>query len=417
MIANARLLFVLSAAVASSRAQDIVVDWSSATISAVRTAGSPPPAASRIFAIVHIAMHDAVNGLRPRYDSWMAHANAPRDASAEAAATTAARDVLVAICPAQSAAFDTLNTTILARIADGGPKTRGIAWGQQVATEVRAARANDGSANTAPYPGSNEPGRWRPHISFGGIVRPALLPLWGSVTPFALRSGSQFRPDLPPALPTFQYAIEVLITQYFGGLANSLRTPEQTEVARFWSYGPGTCTPPGHWNQIANAVAANRTMSLAERARAYALLNIAIADAAIVSWDCKYVMGYWRPITAIQLADQDHNPITQPDTTWMPLLETPPFPEYTSGHSTFSAAAAVVLAEVFGTDNVRFAVGSDDLPGVMRNYRSFSEAAWESGLSRVLGGIHFWSANVRGLSSGFETGNYTLRNVLRRRRG
>jgi membrane-associated phospholipid phosphatase len=345
----------------------------------------------------------------------MNHAGAPRIGSVEAAATTAARDAMVALYAAHSTTFDTLNDSILAGIRDGLSKTNGIAWGQQVAREVLAARANDGSSNTAPYLGSTVPGLWRPTLSFGNVVRPALLPLWGRVVPFCLTGGNQLRPERPPALPSLRYALEVLQVQYFGGRGTSLRTPEQTEIARFWGYGPGTSTPPGHWNQVALVVATQRPRALAEHAQIFARLNIALADAGIVSWDCKYEYGLWRPITAIQLADQDGNPITRPDVEWMPLLETPPFPEYTSGHSTFSAAAAAVLGDAYG-DRVRFSVGSDDLPGVLRTYRSFSEAAWESGMSRIYGGIHYLSANLNGLRNGWQCGALVNRLMLRRQR-
>lgn len=412
MLRNSTACLILAT---SALSQDAVLDWNLTALAAVRTAGTPPPSASRILAMLHISMFDAVNGLDPRYEQYARHAQAPRNASSPAAAITAARDLLIAVYPAQRATFEARATSLLAQIPDGEPKTRGMAWGTVVATDIVTLRTGDGSANTAPYPGSTEPGRWRPHISFGGQVRPALLPLWGSVRPFGLRSGDQFRPSLPPALRSLQYAIEQWITQYYGGRDGSLRNAEQTEIARFWAYGPGTATPPGHWNEIAYEVARTRQDRLVERARQFALLNIALADAAIVSWDCKYLMGFWRPITAIQLADTDGNPFTQADRNWMPLLETPPFPEYTSGHSTFSAAAATVLAEVFGSDRVRFTVGSDDLPGVRRTYGSFSEAAWESGLSRIYGGIHYWSANVNGLATGYLTGQHVLRNKLRRR--
>jgi membrane-associated phospholipid phosphatase len=408
-------LLALVCAVAAAPAQDIVLDWNAAALNAIRTASTPPPPASRNLAILHVAIHDAVSGLGQRYDTWMRHAGAPRNASPEAAATTAAHGVMVALYASQSATFDALNATILAGIADGERKTRGIAWGTQVAREVLAARADDGSGNTAPYLGSNEPGRWRPHVSFGGIVRPALLPLWGRVVPFGLRSGRQFRPEAPPPLRSLHWAFDTLHVQLLGERSSPFRTADQTEVARFWGYGPATATPPGHWNQVAQVVAAARSRSLADQAQAFALLNIALADAAIVSWDCKYEFGLWRPITAIPLADQDGNPFTFPDPNWQPLLETPPFPEYTSGHSTFSGAAAAVLGDLYG-DRTGFTVGSDDLPGVRRSYRSFTEAAWESGLSRIYGGIHYMSANVNGLITGWQTGRYVTDNLLRRRR-
>jgi hypothetical protein len=421
MTFSLRLFLASGLMLATARGQDqaggrdIVIDWNNAALTAIRTANTPPPPASRNLAILHASVHDAVNGLNGRYEQFIPHANPPRNASREAAATSAARDVLVALYASQTATFDALNNAILAEIPNGQPKTRGIAWGQQVAREVLANRVNDGSANTAPYPGSNDPGKWRPHLSFGGIVRPALLPLWGRVLPFCLNTSNQLRPPAAPALNTLQYAFEVLFVQFFGGRTSIFRTPDQTEFARFWGYGPMTATPPGHWNQIAQVVAAARPRSLAEHARTFALLNLAMADAAIVSWDCKYEYGYWRPITAIQLADQDGNPLTPPDTTWMPLLDTPPFPEYTSGHSTFSGAAAAVLGHVYG-DRTRFSVGSDDLPGVQRSYQSFTDAAWESGLSRIYGGIHFYSANIYGLSTGWECGRFAVENALSRRR-
>jgi hypothetical protein len=398
----------------SAGARDVVVPWNEAALQAIRTAAMPPPPASRALAIVHVSMHDAVNGIDPKYEHYLVPATAPRDASEEAAAIAAAHDALVALFPTQAGSFDGLQRVMLDRVRNGNAKTQGMAWGQQVAAKILAARANDGAANTAPYPGSNEPGKWRPHLSFGNVVRPALLPLWGRVTPFALTGGSQFRPPVPPALTSVDYALEVLFVQFFGSKNSQYRSRQETEIALFWAYGPATSTPPGHWNQIAQAALRGNRDPLGERARLFALLNIALADACIVSWDCKYQFGLWRPITAIQLADQDGNPFTFPDTGWMPLLETPPFPEYTSGHSTFSGAAAAVLASHFGKDNVRFTVGSDDLPNVRRHYRSFSEAALESGMSRIFGGIHFMSANLWGLFTGYQSGIYAAEHTLRR---
>ena len=398
---------------AAAAAQDAVLRWNDAALAAVRRAATPPPPASRFLAILHAALFDAVNGVAPGYHHYLVAPAAAAGASAEAAATQAAHDALVALYPAQATAFDALNDTILAGIAGGQAKSDGIAWGTHVAHAVLAARANDGSANTAPYPGSNQPGQWRPHLSFGGLIRPALPPLWGQVQPFAVPSTTRFLPPPPPTLTSPQYAIEVRLTQALGAHDGSRRTADQTEAAQFWASGPGTSTPAGHWNTIAAVVAHTRGGSLLEHARLFALLNLALADAAIVCWDCKYHYGFWRPITAIQLADQDGNRHTQPDPHWMPLLETPPFPEYTSGHSTFSAAAAVILALFHGRDNIRFTVGSDDLPNVTRTYHRFSEAAWESGLSRIYGGIHFMSANLHGLACGAEIGQYTWTHYLR----
>ena len=168
---------------------------------------------------------------------------------------------------------------------------------------------------------------------------PPLLPQWPNVTPFAMTSGSQFRPAAPPALDSAEYAANVDEVMRLGGLNSTTRTADQTAIALFWADGGGTFTPPGHWNQIAADVSLERGNTLAERARLFALLNIALADAGISAWDAKYAFDLWRPIDAIRRGDTDGNDATIADPTWTPLLKTPPFPTYTSGHSTFSGAA------------------------------------------------------------------------------
>jgi membrane-associated phospholipid phosphatase len=184
-----------------------------------------------------------------------------------------------------------------------------------------------------------------------------------------------------------------------GGVGGAARTRDQTEVALFWADGEGTVTPPGHWNRIAGGVAAARGLPLVEAARLFALLNAAMADAAVVCWDCKFRFDVWRPVTAVREADP----------TWAPLLPTPPFPAYTSGHSSFSGAAAAVLAASFGADEVPFATTSDGLPGVTRSFRSFSAAAGEAGMSRIYGGIHWSFDNTAGLACGREVGAAVVR--------
>jgi membrane-associated phospholipid phosphatase len=391
---------------------DVVTDWNEVALDAIRTRNTSPPAAARNLAILHVSIYDAVNGIHRTHDEYLVKARAPASAATEAAVTAAARAVLAALYPVDQPLFASIAADMLDRIPAGPSKDKGVAWGRSVAEAILAARANDGSTSTGVWLGSEEPGQWRPTVSFGGVVRPALLPWWGQVKPFALNNGAQFQPPSPPALTSVDYASEVNAVQAIGAIDSTSRTVEQTEIAYFWGYGPGTATPPGHWNQLAQSVAAGQGSSIEQNARLFALLNIAMADAAIVSWDCKYVNNYWRPITAIQLADTDGNPGTIADPAWAPLLPTPPFPEYTSGHSTFSAAAATVLASFFKTDRISFSVGSDDLPGVFRFYESFSDAALESGLSRVYGGIHFPTANVQGLKTGAKTGDYVTQHYL-----
>jgi len=201
------------------------------------------------------------------------------------------------------------------------------------------------------------------------------------------------------------------LTKELGRIDSSTRTVEQTLVARFWADGAGTVTPPGHWNVIARDVARQRGNTLDENARLFAWLNLAEADAGLVAWDCKYAFNFWRPITAIHDAESDGNP-TRRATLVDSIPRDPPFPEYISGHSTFSGAAAAVLAAFFGSDQISFTTTSGDLPSVSRSYQAFSEAAAEAGMSRIYGGIHFMSANLNGLSSGAELGGYVTAHFL-----
>ena len=165
-----------------------------------------------------------------------------------------------------------------------------------------------------------------------------------------MTSGSQFRPPGPPALEGAKYAEEVNYVKEIGKSDSLTRTPDQTAIAKFWANGAGTFTPPGHWNQIAEETATLTGQSLEDSARLFALLNISLADAAISCWDAKYEYNLWRPVTAIRQADTDNNPNTTADPQWLPLVTTPPFPEYMSGHSTFSGAADAVMSSVFGSD-------------------------------------------------------------------
>ena len=409
------LLLCLSATLSAN----VITDWNTAALNAIRQSNTSPPAASRHLAILHIAIYDAVNGIRRTHEPYFVTGAVAPNASIEAAAAAAAHKVLVELYPALGATFNSLYSASLNAVPNGAAKQNGIAWGEFAASTILQLRSNDGSANNVPYtPGTNpDPGEWRPTISFGGVVRPALLPGWGSVKPFALATGSQFRPPRPPKLNSLRYAFDVNQVKELGPATGSTRTREQTEIALFWGYGPATATPPGHWNQIVQAVALQEGNSVEEDARLFALVNIALVDAGIVSWDCKYVFNLWRPITAIQEADTDGNPFTAAEAGWTPLLPTPPFPEYTSGHSTFSAAAAAVLTAFYKARNdrrgdVRFSVGSDDLPGVFRYYDSFADAAIESGMSRIYGGIHFLSANVWGLATGALVGNHVVEQRL-----
>lgn len=386
-----------------------VTGWNATLLEAVRTDSTAPPLASRNMAMVHAAIYDSVNSISKKYSPYRVNIDAPAGASEEAATAAAAHRVLVSVYPAQAVKFNEAYTSSLAKIPDGKSKDDGIALGQQVADQIITWRSTDGASKVVQYTPKTDPGSWVPTPP---AFAPGLLPQWPQVTPFAITSGSQFRPSGPPALDSAKYAEELNYVKEIGKSDSLTRTPDQTAIANFWTNGAGTFTPPGHWNQIAEDASALTGNSLEDCARLFALLNIALADAAIVCWDSKYQYNFWRPITAIRQADKDNNPNTTADPQWQPLLTTPPFPEYMSGHSTFSGAGEAVMNSVFGSD-FGFGDKGDKSINTLRTYENFAQAADESGMSRIYGGIHFMSANVDGLSSGRSLGNYVVQNFLK----
>jgi hypothetical protein len=411
-----KVLFILTvlALVATGSRADVVTDWNSAALAAIKVDRTPPPKAARALAILHVAIYDAVNGITQTHEPYFVTGKPAGVASVEVAASAAAHRVLTALFPAGQTQFDELYTTILAGNPDGPSQRVGIAWGESVAEALLELRSGDHSDAVVPYAPTPGAGFWAPTPP---AFAPALLPQWPGVTPFAMTSGEQFRPLPPPGLESNRWATEYNQVKEIGSATSGTRTLEQTAIARFWADGAGTVTPPGHWNVIARDVAGQQGTTVEENARLFALLNLAEADAAIVSWDCKYRFEFWRPITAIRNGDLDPPVETEKDANWTPLLVTPPFPEYTSGHSTFSGAAATVLAAFFGGDDMAFSTESEDLPGVVRSFASFSAAAQEAGISRIYGGIHFLSANEAGLSSGGALGAYVSENFLKDRPG
>ena len=384
---------------------DVVTDWNTAALKAIRIDRTPPPSASRALAVLHASIYDAVNGISRMRDPYFVQSRVPASASIEAAASAAAHEVLANLFPARAASFDSLHTAILAGIRNGPQKATGIAWGLSVADQILTWRANDNADAIVVPPSGPGPGYWAPTPP---AFAPYLLPQWGFVAPFGMASSPQFRPSGPPALDSAKWVANYNEVKALGAAVGSIRTAEQSLIALFWADGAGTETPPGHWNQIAQGVGAVQGNTVEENARLFALLNIAMADAAICAWDAKYIYDFWRPVTAIRAGDTDGNPATDPDPTWSSFIATPPFPDYVSGHSTFSAAAATVLAMFYGTDNISFTTGSDFLPGVFRSFPSFSAAASEAAISRVYGGIHFRFASEDGLTSGVDIGAWTF---------
>lgn len=405
-----RTFFVAAVCVAGASASaDVITDWNEVLLDAIRTDQTAPPVASRAMAMVHTAMFDAVNGIVGGYEPYMQVGPAPRGASPEAAAAAAAHRVLTELFPAQRASFD----AALADSVDGiprGQRMKGMTYGVRCARSMARLRANDGWDMHVPYEPSDIPGLWVPTPP---AFAPAALPQWGLVTPFCMDSGEQFRVPEPPDIASEAYAADFNEVKSLGSAGSLTRTADQTEIALFWVDGPGTATPPGHWLVIAQGVSEQEGLSLIENARLFALLGLAEGDAGVCSWDNKYAYEHWRPVTAIHRADEDGNAATEPDPAWTPLIPTPPFPTYTSGHSTFSGAGGRILERFFGTDDISFSTTSDGLPGVVRSFTSFSHGAEEAGRSRIYGGIHYEYDNVHGLASGRALADSVFENFLR----
>lgn len=399
---------------------DVVADWNAALLNVVRDwtgisndpyqgriIPEPPPLMARNAALMHLAIFDAINAVQTQYGSYVDKDFGAGNASAEAAAASAAYAVAISIYPG-SREREVWSATLaesLQSLADGPGKTAGIALGQRVAAAVLQSRSGDGSNAVVDYVYDTSPGKWsRTAPDF----LPPMLPQWGQVRPLAIEDITAYRADAPPELTSVEYAEAVDEVMRLGGKDGSARTTDQTEIALYWADGGGTATPPGHWNRIATQISLASGESTLDRARTLALLNMAMADAGIAAWDSKFEYDFWRPIDAIRRADEDGNAATVADTAWLPLLRTPPFPSYTSGHSTFSGAAAAVMTELFG-ENLTFASHSDSHSGltplplaaeITRTFESFNAAAAEAGRSRIYGGIHYRFDDTQGSAAG-----------------
>lgn len=370
----------------------IVEDWNEAFLQAVRKETPPPCLVSRNLPIFHLAIHRAVK----------AAAEQKLDASAQQqAAHLAAHAVFLSFFPSQSKLAEKIDSTVK---TDATPDAVRQLVDQAVKRTFKE-RENDGSSTTIHYVPSDKPGQWRrtpPNF------RPPEFPHWGLVKPFMLEDVKSFRAPPPPALDSPQYAEEVNHLKAIGGKVSTLRTAEQTLIAKFWADFSYTSSPPGHWNEITREICRQRQLPLAETARLFALLNVTLADTCITIWDSKYHYNYWRPVTAIQRADEDSNDATIADKTWEPLLRTPPHPEYVSGHSGISGAAAAILENHFGKDGISFEASSDDVKDTKRRFTSFQTCAEEIAQSRIYGGIHYPAAGSEGLKLGRKIAGYAL---------
>jgi len=398
---------------------DVVIAWDRTLTAAIRADKLNVGLASRAMAMVMGSVYDAVNDIDHAHAVYLTNATVPSTTSAVASASAAAYLVLVALFPDQKAHFDATLAESLATVPNGPARSDGIALGQQVAAAMLAWRANDGSNADPVYKVGTNPGQWQPTPPDYSI---AWGPAWGQVTPFAVPSASDFQPPPPPALGSPEYTAAYNQVMSLGAVNSTTRTADQTQIGYFWAYDTSVYGPPVvRYTQITETLALQQHNSLDQDARLFALADISMADAGISAWDAKYTDSFWRPVTAIQQGNSDGNPNTAGNPSWMPLGSpgdgiranfTPAFPAYISGHATFGGALFQTLTDFYGTDNVAFTLTSDELPGVTRNYTSFSQASQENGESRIYLGIHWQFDATNGIAVGDAIGNYVSQHFL-----
>ena len=382
------------------------MEWNQIALAATATAGQGPLPQARSMTLVQVAVHDAVNSITGKHGTYGAYGPAPAGASPEAAAIAAAHTMLISLFPAQSGTFTPARAASLAARGLTEQDT-GIGVGQGIAASLFAARVNDGASLAQfPYvaPGSGAPGVW---VTIGGAA--ALLPGWGNVATWVIHTGSQFRPDAPPALDSGRWARDYNEVKSLGKSDSTTRTATQTEIGRFW-----LGTPSAIWNSAARGIIDARGLDISDTARTFALMYLAAADASIACWDAKYVYNFWRPQLAIRNGQLDGNDKTDADPTWTPLFPTPPHPEYISGHSTNSSAMGNMLAFLFGDEpGVTIIATSPTNPGFPRQWTKFSEGIDEVIEARIYSGIHYRTSDEVGARVGRQVARFVLNHALR----
>jgi hypothetical protein len=386
---------------------DVVTDWNAIMVTTVSSQN--PFAQGRIAAIVQLAVFEAVNSVEGAYRPYLSEPIAVvRPASAEAAAIAAAHRVLVNYLPASTVALDAARDASLASLPDDARRANGVAAGEAAADAMIVLRANDGSAPPQFYqPASAEPGQWQTTASCppaGGVFLH-----WRNVTPFGIRRADQFRSAPPPPLSSRRYARDLNEVKEVGALDSQTRPAHRADVARFY----GAVLAVGTWNPAVAQVALERRTSLTFNARLFALLNMAINDGLVAVMESKYEHVFWRPETAIRLADLDGNPRTDADPAWQPLLPAPCFPSYGSAHAAASYAARAVAEILLGDSDIEVTLSSPAVPDVVLEYESFEQITGDIDDARVYGGIHFRFDQRAGARQGRRIGAWITRHHLR----
>jgi hypothetical protein len=396
------LTLLCSLAIGAAQA-DTINDWNEtarAVMKAANVGGNP---ASRTLAMVHVAMSDAVNSVQNRYTRYVAMIPFVPDASAEAAASAAARHVLVQLYPNQKALIEEAFTVALKSIPEGAPKSSGLALGEKVAAAVQADRSNDGTHAPDTYRPFTSPGVWVP-------TTPPIFAQYAQAKPWVLKSADQFRPGPPPALTSALYARDYNETKSLGGMRSEARTEAQSASVKFWTQA----NLPDSWQQAARQLSAAKGLTLADNARLFALLNMGIANTFITDWDAKFTYNFWRPVTAIRNGDKDDNEGTERDAGWTPLNATPMHPEYPSQAAIICGVAVAVLEALVGPDpQIPVTVTDFVDPKLKLDFPSIRTMAKQQSDVRVWGGIHFRNSLEVGEEMGRKIGAYLVANAVK----
>lgn len=413
------IALLLSGLLNNTAKADVVLEWNqiASDILVANTDLQNPGMASRSMAMMNLAIYDAFAMTKDQgimfYNYGTGHTSPNLTASSKVAAAQAAHTVLSSIYSDQQTSLDASLATSLSGFSNGTAKTEGIALGQSIGQSILDYRANDGYDSMSQYMPSNAVGHWQSDPLNPG--QQAWGPAWGEVDTFAIQSPTSFLPPPPPSLSSQEYADAYNEVKELGSLNSTSRTTEQTEIANFWAYDrEGMGTPMRMFNDILQTLAVQEGNTEKENVELFAKATVAMADAGIVSWNSKFEYDFWRPVTGIRDGDLDGNALTIGDENWTPLGApggtgnnfTPPFPTYLSGHATFGGAVFQTLIDFYGTDAIDFTLSSEELPGVERDYISFTEAMAENGRSRVYLGIHWNFDDTLGQLAGSEVANY-----------
>ena len=386
----------LAAALFATAARgDVIMDWNAKADALAVEKQLPNAPNARGQAMLHIAMFEAVNAIDRRYAPYKLNLAADKTASREAAAATAAYDVLLALHPDKKADLDAALAASLGGITESEAKSNGVELGKQAAAGIIALRTNDGS---------NTPEEYRPATA-AGVYVPTTIPIESTsskIKPFVMSSASQFRAPPPPALTSETWTRDLNEIREMGSNANAKRSAEQTTIARFWFF-----TGPRTYNTIVRQIASNRKLDLVDCARLYAMTAMAGADAFIAVFEAKYVYNLWRPVTAIRNADLTSNPATPREASWQPLGTTPMHPEYPCAHCIVASAVSTVLQHVVGNEISEVTLTSPTAAGVTRKWTRLQDYSDEVSNARIYAGFHYRFSTEAGKEMGRKIGDLT----------